>query len=105
MPNLDHDMHNGTVAQADSWLRTNLDGYVQWARTHNSLLIVTGDEDDGSADNQIATIFVGQHVKPGHYATRIDHYSVLRTVEDAYGLSPLGAAAAAQPITGVWRTS
>ena len=105
MPNLDHDMHNGTVAQADSWLKTNLDGYAQWARTHNSLLIVTGDEDDGSADNRIATIFVGQRVSPGRDATRIDHYSVLRTIEDAYGLPRLGAAATAQPITGVWRAS
>ena len=31
---------------ADTWLRQNLDGYLQWARTHNSLLIVTGDEGD-----------------------------------------------------------
>ena len=102
MPNLDHDMHNGTVAEAGSWLKTNLDGYAQWARTHNSLLIITGDEDDGSSDNQIVTIFVGQRVVPGRYATRIDHYSVLRTIEDAFGLAPLGSAATAQSITGVW---
>jgi acid phosphatase len=105
MPDLDHDMHNGTVAKADSWLKTNLDGYVRWAKTHNSLLIVTGDEDDGSAANQIATIFVGQQVEPGRYGDRIDHYSVLRTLEAAYGLRPLGAAANAAPITGVWRAN
>ena len=104
MPDLDHDMHNGTVAQADSWLRTNLDGYVRWARTHNSMLIVTGDEDDGSVPNRIATIVVGQQVQPGRYGDRIDHYSVLRTVEDAFGLPPLGAAANTPPITGIWHT-
>ncbi len=105
MPDLDHDMHNGTVAQADSWLKTQLDGYVRWARTHNSLLIVTGDEDDGSADNRIATIFVGAQVKPGRYGDRIDHYSVLRTIEKAYGLPLLGSAADARPITEVWTNS
>jgi phosphatidylinositol-3-phosphatase len=105
MPNLDHDMHNGTVAQADAWFKANLDDYAQWARTHNSLLIVTGDEDDGSAANRIITILVGQQVKPGSYATRIDHYSVLRTLEDAYGLPPLGSAANARPITGIWRAN
>jgi acid phosphatase len=105
IPDLDHDMHNGTVAQADSWLKTNLDGYLRWAETHNSLLIVTGDEDDGSAANQIATIFVGQQVKPGSYAGRIDHYTVLRTIEAAYGLPAIGSAASARPITGVWRAN
>ncbi|HEV3359396.1 MAG TPA: alkaline phosphatase family protein [Pseudonocardiaceae bacterium] len=105
MPNLDHDMHNGTVAQADSWLKTHLDAYVRWARTHNSLLIVTGDEDDGSADNRVATIFVGAQVKPGSYGNRIDHYSVLRTIEKAYGLPLLGSAADARPITEVWVNS
>ena len=30
---------------ADAWLRDNLDPYLQWAKTHNSLLIVTQDEE------------------------------------------------------------
>jgi len=30
------------------------------------------------------------------------HYSVLRTIEDWYGLRSLGRAAAARPITGAW---
>jgi acid phosphatase len=33
---------------------------------------------------------------------RIDHYTVLRTIEDMYGLSPLGHAASDQPLTGIW---
>jgi hypothetical protein len=41
--NLNHDMHNGKPAQSipprDAWLRANLGGYYQWAKTHNSLLI------------------------------------------------------------------
>jgi phosphatidylinositol-3-phosphatase len=45
IPNLNHDMHNGKPAQSilagDAWLQQNLDGYYQWAKTHNSLLIVT----------------------------------------------------------------
>src|SRR5439155_21718941 len=50
IPNLNHDMHNGKPGQSipagDAWLRQNLDGYYQWAKTHNSLLIVTLDEND-----------------------------------------------------------
>ena len=50
IPNLNHDMHNGEPVQSipagDNWLQQNLDGYYQWARTHNSLLILTFDEND-----------------------------------------------------------
>ena len=36
-------------------------------------------------------------VTPGRYPGRIDHYSLLRTIEDMYGLSPLGASAEPEP--------
>ncbi len=99
-PNLTDDMHDGTVGQADTWLRTNMDHYAQWAATHNSLLIVTWDEDDSQGDNRVPTLITGAHVKPGRYAEPISHYSVLHTIEAAYGLSELGQPAA--PITDVW---
>jgi phospholipase C len=101
IPNLNHDMHNGKPAQSipvgDAWLRANLDGYYQWAKTHNSLLIVTFDENDDrdkyhgltnplvdpsptypppnehdqhllDLRNRIVTIFAGAHIKVGAYA-------------------------------------
>jgi acid phosphatase len=102
IPNLDHDLHDGTLNQADRWLQANLGGYAAWAPAHNSLLVITNDEDDFTAVNRIATIMVGAHVRPGDYAGRIDHYSVLRTIEAAYGLAPLGASAQARPITAIW---
>jgi acid phosphatase len=103
IPNLDDDMHDGSRAQADAWLRAHLGGYVQWAASHGSLLLVTTDEDDSSSDNRIATVLVGTHVRPGSYPQRIDHYGVLRTIEAMYGLPLLGHAATAQPIPpAVW---
>jgi phospholipase C len=104
IPNLCDDMHDCPVPTGDAWLRAHLDGYASWAMTHDSLLIVTWDEDDGGGQNQIPTIFVGQPVRPGHYATQINHYSVLRTIEDAFGLRHDGAAATASPVTGIWAT-
>ena len=102
VPNLQNDMHDGTITMGDTWLRTNLDGYRRWAKTHNSLLILTFDEDDGTPTNLIPTIFVGPMVKPGKYSTTINHYNVLRTIEDMYGLPHDGAAATAAPITNIW---
>lgn len=102
IPNLQNDMHDGTVAQGDTWLHDNLDGYVQWAKTHNSLFVLTFDEDDNSEANRIATVFAGQQVRAGQYGEVINHYNVLRTIEDAFGLTPLGAAATAPPIADAW---
>ncbi|MBA3825873.1 MAG: acid phosphatase, partial [Ktedonobacterales bacterium] len=65
VPNLQNDMHDGSVASGDAWLQSNLGNYLTWAQTNNSLLILTWDEDDGAPANQIPTIFVGAHVKVG----------------------------------------
>jgi acid phosphatase len=101
IPNLDHDMHDGTVAAADQWLRDNLGGYVQWAKQHNSVFVLTCDEDDSSEDNRIFTIAVGANIKPGPVNERIDHYRLLRTFEDTYGLAHLGASANVSPISAI----
>ncbi|NBR27568.1 MAG: acid phosphatase [Betaproteobacteria bacterium] len=107
VPDQQNDMHDGrepdTIIRGDQWLKKNLDGFVQWAEKNNGLLILTFDEDDGSEGNRIATVFVGPMVRQGSYAQRIDHYSVLRTLTDLFGLPAIGYAAKAQPITGVWK--
>ena len=72
------------------------------AKTHNSVFILTFDEDDYSAKNRIATIITGQHVIHGTYSETINHYRVLRTIEDAFHLSPVGRSASAAPILDIW---
>jgi phosphatidylinositol-3-phosphatase len=102
VPDVRHDMHDGSVESGDRWLRKRLDRYARWAQTHNSLLIVTFDEDDGSADNHIPTLFVGPMVRPGLHEQLVNHFNVLRTIEDMYDLAPLGAAADATAISGIF---
>jgi hypothetical protein len=102
IPDLCNDMHDCGTAAGDSWASANIEPYLQWAQTHNSLLLITYDEDDKSAGNHILTVIAGQDIRPGQYAQRITHYSVLRTLEDLFGLQPLGHAAEAEPITGIW---
>ena len=130
IPNQVHDMHNGAdperISRADAWLKDHLDGYVQWAQLHNSLLIITFDEGDGRAGNffnrifsffgdkdkkggkkgnHIFTLFVGEKVKHGRYDQKIDHYRVLRTIEEMYGLPYAGNSAASSAISNVWKKS
>lgn len=105
IPNLQDDMHDGTVAEGDTWLQNNIDAYAQWAKANNSLLVVTWDEDDNSSNNQIPTIFVGAGITPGTYSETVNHYNVLRTIEDFYALPHAGASANATPITDIWAAS
>ena len=107
VPNQANNMHNEKSPEAiqtgDRWLREHLDAYVQWAQQHNSLLIVTWDEDNKKGNNRIATLFVGPMVQAGRYEQRITHYNILRTIEDLYGLSHAGASADAAPIIQIWK--
>ncbi|MFF0160076.1 alkaline phosphatase family protein [Streptomyces sp. NPDC005263] len=103
-PNLCSDMHDCSVSTGDTWIKNNLGAYATWAKTHNSVLAVTFDEDNKLSGNRIPTVLYGQHVTPGSSsATTYNHYNVLRTVEDLAGLTAhAGNAASAADITGIW---
>jgi hypothetical protein len=102
IPNMCSDMHNCSVATGDKWVRNNLMAYAQWAKSHNSLLVLTFDENDFTSVNQIATVLVGQHVKVGRFNERTNHYNLLSTLTDMYDLAPLGNAANKPPLTSVF---
>jgi phosphatidylinositol-3-phosphatase len=106
IPNEDNDMHNGddpaTITTGDTWLQSHLGDYIRWAKTNNSLFILTYDEGTTWGSNRIVTLFVGAMVKPGRYNETINHYSVLRTIEDFYGLPHAGASSTATPIVDCW---
>ncbi|MGW3990984.1 alkaline phosphatase family protein [Streptomyces sp. NPDC004830] len=104
VPNLDNDMHDGGVERADAWLRENLGDYAEWAMTHNSVLVVTWDEDEGGEDedNHIPTVVVGERVEPGDHDQPNNLYGLLRTLLDAFGLDALGHSEEAEPLD-IWK--
>ncbi|WP_405774132.1 alkaline phosphatase family protein [Streptomyces sp. NBC_01538] len=104
IPNLCSDMHDCSVSTGDTWLKNNLGAYATWAKTHNSILAVTFDEDNRLSGNRIPTVFYGQPVIPGSStSTTYNHYNVLRTVEDLAGLTAhAGNASSASDIAGIW---
>jgi len=106
VPNLTDDMHDNGIGPGDRWAKAHLNGYAQWAKTHNSLLIIISDEDDadpnfsrnqpGENGNNALAMVVGARIPAGKVAAgRFDHYSMLRTLEDIFGLGRLGASAGA----------
>jgi phosphatidylinositol-3-phosphatase len=103
IPNLDNDMHDGTIGDGDAWLQKNLGAYAQWCGSHNSLLILTWDEDDKETTaNQILTVFYGAGVRAGKYDEVINHYSVLRTILEWFHLPAFNEAAKAAPVTDIF---
>ncbi len=102
VPDLDHDMHDGSIATGDTWIHDNLDPYIQWCINNNSLFILTFDEDDGSSSNHILSLFIGANISGGSYSQRISHYNILRTMEDLYQLTHAGASADSSAIAGIW---
>ncbi len=103
VPDLCHSMHDCSVRTGDNWLKSTMDAYRRWAMTHDSLLLVTFDEGtDTPGGGHILTMLTGRHVRPGRYGERVDHYTVLRTLEAMYGLPGIGNATHRTPITDVW---
>lgn len=103
VPNEQNDMHDGTIRMADDWLRTNLGAYAKWARTHNSLLVITFDEDDFQGPNRIPTVLYGAGLMPGTVNnTTWTLHNLLRTLGDAYSATPSARGAQVRRINGVW---
>jgi len=106
IPNQQHDMHDGSRRMGDDWLRDNLSAYAAWAKTNNSLLIITWDEDDYNEDNQIPTVFHGANLRNGSIADGTwTLHNLLRTLEDMYGVvTHAGVAAQVRTIVGPFAT-
>ncbi len=109
IPDMDHDMHNigkqgdaAAIRRGDEWLKENISKYADWAMKHNSLLIITYDEDNMTSKNHIPTIFAGPMVKPGENNITVNHYDLLRTIEAMYKLSPSGKNDGSV-IEGIWK--
>jgi hypothetical protein len=100
VPDLCHDMHDCSVATGDAWLKRFLPPLLKLPRT---AVFVVFDESD-TANPGVPAVVLGALVRPHSRATGpLDHYSLLRTIEDGLGLRLLGRSARSTEITGIWR--
>ena len=96
VPDLEHDMHSGSVGRADGFLRRldrELAASPSWRP--GTLLVVTFDEGissrgvHGRGGGHVATIVAGPGVRPGRDPAPYSHYALLRSIERRFGLLPL----------------
>jgi phosphatidylinositol-3-phosphatase len=106
VPNQCNDMHSCPIADGDSFLSAFVPRITTSAGFANSVLFITWDEGSSSdgGGGKIATVVVSPLARPGFTSsTRYDHYSLLRTIEDAWGLSCLGRACSATSLAEFFR--
>jgi acid phosphatase len=104
VPNLCHDMHDCSTAQGDAWLRSFVPRITSSpAFADNGLLVITFDEAEGGDGSQhTVLLFAGPWVAAGTRVTaRSDHYALLRTVQEAYGLPCLAESCRAEPMAAL----
>lgn len=98
-PNLRHDMHDASVSTGDAWLASFVPRILaSEAWRNDGLLMIVWDEGSTNAGccgvasgGHIPALFISPAGKPGYRITEpATHYSVLRTIEDLWGLERLG---------------
>jgi acid phosphatase len=108
IPDLCHDMHDCPVATGDAWLSSFLKPLLGSRALGKGVVFVVFDEgshdDDAGGGGHVPALVLGKAVRPGtRFTAPVDHYGLLRTIEDAWHLPRLGKSAGAAPITGIWR--
>ncbi len=95
IPNMCNDMHDCSVQTGDEWLKSWLPGHIletpEWRDT-NSALFITWDEGTSNqgGGGKVATLVISKTTPAGVTSdTPHDHYSLLRTIENAWGLGCL----------------
>jgi acid phosphatase len=109
-PNLIDDMHQGSIPAGDKWLKTWLP-LITATKTYqagNTLIFIVWDEGEpattgyncvnsSQAQCHVAAIVVAPSVKAGaKVSTDFSHYSMLKTIEDIFGVPELGGAKTAK---------
>ena len=99
VPDMCDSMHDCSVRTGDRWLARTIPPLL---RLPNTVVFVTFDEGFGA--NRVPALAAGTAVRPAtRVTTASGHYSLLRTIEDVWGLPRLGRSASAKPFAGIWR--
>lgn len=103
VPNIMDDAHNGTLAEADAWLQTNIAPLIASSTFQSGgLLVITfdeGDESDAShGGGQVATLIISSAGKQAYQSTTFyQHQSVLRLMLAESGVTTFPGMAATAP--------
>ena len=102
VPNQINDMHSSSVGAGDAFLKEFVPQITDSPAFAGSVLFITWDEGTTNLNGggRIATIVASPNMTPGsHFDGAATHYSMLRTIEQAWSMPLLGEARNATTIT------
>jgi len=105
VPNLKNDGHDTGVSYADKWLKTKFGNLFKDPQFMSGMLVIITFDEGSNSKNQVYTVLLGDSVKSGvKSSTTYNHYSLLRLIEDEWGLGNLGLNdQSATQISGIWK--
>jgi hypothetical protein len=101
VPNLCNDMHDCSIATGDTFLKGFMPKILTSTAFANSVVILTWDEGTTATGGggKVATIVMSPLGKPGFVSsTSHSHYSLVRTIENAWGMPCLANACSANDL-------
>jgi hypothetical protein len=101
VPNLCNDMHDCSIATGDTFLKGFMPTILASPAFANSLVVLTWDEGSTSTGGggKVATLVISPFGKPAFSsATSHSHYSLLHTIEVAWGMPCLANACSANDL-------
>jgi phosphatidylinositol-3-phosphatase len=115
-PNLIDDMHDGTIADGDTWLSTNLPVIFSSPeyQSGSTAVFITWDEGENGTSNtcatnttdvgcHVATLVISPSTKAGTKSSKLfNHWGLLGTAEQLLGLPKLGMAKTAATMTSAF---
>ena len=98
-PNMDDDGHDQPLSFAAKWLEGFIEPKLKDPKfMQGTLVVVTFDESETSADNHVYAALLGPMIQPGTVdSTRYSHYSLLRSVEENFHTGTLSRKDAQAP--------
>jgi phosphatidylinositol-3-phosphatase len=88
-PNLNHDGHNGTLAQADTWLHGWLPVLMSGPDWRQGRLAIVVVFDEGDTTNQVPFVLIAPGVSGAVIRQPADHYALTRMIDEVIGAQPL----------------
>ena len=106
IPNLCDDMHDCSVSTGDAWLKAHVVPLLHSPELRGGVVFVVFDEGTSNTGGggHVEALALGPTVRRGAtFGKATNHYGLLRTIEDAWGLPRLGFSRTGTPIGGIWR--
>lgn len=107
-PNGCDDAHDCGLSTADTWLKTNIDPFIQSAAFQNSLLLIVFDEsgsDNTNGGGKVALVIVSPLARHGYQSTTLyQEQSLCRLTMEAIGATAPAACASAPSMAEFFET-